>query len=486
MYTTKSKFVSSNRDYNQTICWRMLSDGQSEEIFLTAAELLERSGAQVANKRALEIFAKGGCWVDGDMVRIPSTKLDWAIRTAPSRLTVCNQQGKRAVMMESENVAYGPAWGATKIMDLKTGEPRAITLEDVASQMHLSEQLEDIEFVSAFGAAEGMDGVPGLKALEQVIRYSTKPIVHPACCAKHAAYATEMAAAAAGGMEAMRRNPYIVLCATCDEPRWHSEEALDVVMYAAENGVPCIYNNKLVAGQTAPASSAGTLVVALANYLVALTLAQLVREGAPLIAGCQFSFYDEDNKTTPSGAPETSLMGAGFANLLRWLRLPTFTVSGITDSMASDSQLGVECGMNLLTSSLAGTNMISGGLLGSGTTASFTLLVIAEEVMTQVYRIMRSFAIDEDRKAVGVYDKVEPGGSYLGEEHTTLFFKPEQYWPNLFSRLRIQDWQAAGSKSLGQRATDFVETLLANPRAECDKKIADAVHAVVAKAEKDK
>ena len=48
MYTTKSRFKSCNYDVNQTISWNMLSHCQSEEILMTALELLERSGAEVA------------------------------------------------------------------------------------------------------------------------------------------------------------------------------------------------------------------------------------------------------------------------------------------------------------------------------------------------------------------------------------------------------------------------------------------------------
>ena len=485
MYTTKSKFVSSNKDYNQTICWKMLSDAQSEEIFLTALELLERSGAQVANEKALEILAKGGCWVDGDMVRIPSAKLEWAVRTAPSRLTLCDRHGKRAVMMEAESVAFGPGYGASSILDIKTGEPRPLTLKDIEEQAHLSEKLGNIEVVSAFGAPGGEGkGVASLQAMEQVMRFSTKPIVQPVCCEKLASFAVDMAAAAVGGKEKLQRDPYLVLTTVCDEPRWHSEEAMDVVMFAAREGIPVVYVNDLVAGKTAPASSAGTLVVGLANYLVALLVAQLVREGSPVIGGARFSFND-GNDAAPRGAPETSLIGAGFANLMRWLRLPSFAISGITDSVVSDSQTGVECAMSLLTAGLAGTNIISGGLLASGKTASLPILAMNEEVMSHVYRIMRSFAMDEDRKAVGVYDKVEPGGSYLGEDHTSLFFKSEQYWPNLFSRLRLKDWVEAGSKSFGQRATEYVETVLAEPRIDEDAKASAAVKVVLSKAESE-
>ena len=110
---------------------------------------------------------------------------------------------------------------------------------------------------------------------------------------------------------------------------------------------------------------------------------------------------------------------------------------------------------------------------------------MSDESMSLMYRIMRSFEVDEDRLACGVYDTVEPGGSYLGEEHTGLFFKSEQFWPSLFTRKRISDWMADGGKSLGQRAAEYAESVLTQPEAfTVDESIAAAIADVAAKADK--
>ncbi len=486
MYTTRSKFINSNRNFNQTVCWKMLSDDQCEEIFVTAAELLERSGAEVDNEAARAVFAKNGCWVEGHMVHIPSAKLKWAIRTAPSRLTLCDQKGKRAVLMETENVSFGAGYGAEKILDRKSGERRDITLSDVAELARLGDKLKHVAFLGTVAAPAGCrKETASLHSLEQVMTNSTKPVVMPVCCEKEAACAWEMASVAVGGKEKLRRNPYIVFSVTCDEARYHSEKAMSSVMFAAEHGVPFIYNSKLISGKTAPLTTAGTLVLALSNYLLALTLAQMVNEGTPVIAGGHFTLFDDKNDTAPFGAPESPLAGSGFYNLLRWLRLPNAGISGITDSVISDAQMGAEMAMGLLTSALGGSNMIMGSMLESGKTVSLPVFAIGEEFMAEVYRIMGSFIIDEDRKAVGVYDVVEPGGTYLGEEHTGRFFKTEQFWPNLFTRMRTDDWEAAGAKSMGTRAAEFVESLLAKPEpAVCGKDVADAIKAVLTNAEK--
>ncbi len=111
MHTTRSNFTRASFDVNQTIHWEMLSDDQCEEIFMTVLELLERTGVEVLNEEAREVFEKAGCWVDGTRVRIPSALAEWAARTAPSRVTLCDRNGKRAVRLETTYSYFGPGQG---------------------------------------------------------------------------------------------------------------------------------------------------------------------------------------------------------------------------------------------------------------------------------------------------------------------------------------------------------------------------------------
>ena len=486
MYTTKSLYRRANFDINQTICWKMLTDDQCEEIFVTAAELLERTGSHIDNKEARELFAANGCWVDGNIVRIPSAKLESAVRSAPSRITLCNKSGKRAVLMETENSHFGPYYGSEMIVDRASGKQRKITVADAVDTARLSESLNNVSFVSAPGKPEGFrKETAGLYALEALLLNSSKPIIQPVSNGKEAEMVAEMAAAAVGGFDALRQNPYVVFSINCNEPRFHSEDSLAAVMYAAKKGIPFIYQNKLISGVTAPKATAGTLVVALANNLVALTLAQFVSEGAQMIAGGNFTIFDDNNGVAPFGAPEAGLIGAGFSNLMRYLRIPSAGVSGISDSNVSDAQLGAEFTYGILTSVLAGTNLIGGGgAMESGKVASSAALAMTDEVMGAIHRIMRTFDIDEDRMARGVIDEVGPGGNYLGEDHTTFFFKSEQFWPNLTNRKRIDDWIADGSKPMGQRALEYVEDLLSQPAVELvNSKVAAEIKSILAKAE---
>lgn len=486
MYTIKSNVRRASYDVNQTISFKMLSENQCEELYVTACELLEHVGAAVASEEARKIFAENGCWVEGEMVRIPSAKLEWAIRTAPSRITLFGRDGKRAAMMETENVHFGPGHSAEQVVDRKNGTPRDIIYQDIVDAARLFDSLENVNIISAPGVpASAKKGAGSLAGLEALLTYSNKPIVQPVSTGWEAEKAVLMTAAAAGGEDKLRRDPSLILSIECSESRYHSEDAFSALIYAAKNGIPFIYQNKLVAGQTAPASTAATLALALANTLVAMTLSQFVCAGTPVIASGCFTILDDKNGMAPFGAPEANLMAAGFANLMRWLRIPNAGISGISDSVISDAQSGIELALGLLSSALGGTNLIGGGgLLEGGKQFSFAVLTMSDEVMSLIYRMMSSLEVNEDKLARGVYDSVEPGGNYLGEDHTSVYFKKEQLWPNLFQRLRIDDWIANGSKSLGQRALEYAESLLAAPAvAVIDEAAISKVKAVLSAAE---
>ena len=171
-----------------------------------------------------------------------------------------------------------------------------------------------------------------MHVFEALLTNTTKPIVQYVHSVKQAQAILDMAVAVAGSLKELNKNPFFVYLIDADGTLVHSDETLAKVIFAAKNGVPFIYHTKLVLGDTAPATPAGTLVVALADVLVGVLLSQLIRQGTPVIAGGIFTIRDEENNMLPWGAPEASLVGTGMGNLLRYLRIPSFGFAGASDS----------------------------------------------------------------------------------------------------------------------------------------------------------
>ncbi len=462
MFTTRSLFTKAGFQVNQSIQWQMLTDDQCEEIVMSAMELLERTGADVKSTAARELFKEKGCWVQGERVRIPSVKAEWALKSAPSRITVCNRNGKRAMLLESNNVHFGPGFGNDTTVDVNSGETKKTTKTDVANVAKICDGLPHIDFLMNNGLPTDVAaGVAELHAFAALATYCAKPIVQEVKNAFQAQAVIDMAATVKGSFEGLQQDPFLVLYVKNNEALVTTADAMDVVMLAAKNGIPVVCGNDLITGLTVPQESASALVVAIANSLAALTLSQLANAGAPFITGSFFSINDTKNEVVPYGAPEVSMLGAGMANVLRYLRIPSFTFAGGSDSKISDAQMGLEATFSILHAGLAGTSMVYGaGQMESGLLSCPYLIVLADEVMGMTRRIMRGVEMDEDRLCRGVIDDVQPGGHYLGSPHTRYYFKEEQFWPTLMNRNRIDDWIAAGSKTLGQRTVEKTKDLL--------------------------
>ncbi|MGD0623069.1 MAG: trimethylamine methyltransferase family protein, partial [Thermacetogeniaceae bacterium] len=126
----KSQYVRSSYKTYATPQFRVLSQDQCESIYLGALEVLQHTGAEVNSPEALEIYSKGGCWVDGRRVRFPSHLVEWAVRTTPSRITIYDRNGKRSMYLEGQNVYYGPGPTNTFTLDPFTGERRRPRKQD--------------------------------------------------------------------------------------------------------------------------------------------------------------------------------------------------------------------------------------------------------------------------------------------------------------------------------------------------------------------
>jgi trimethylamine--corrinoid protein Co-methyltransferase len=453
---------------NQTTLWKMLSDDQCEELFMTTMEVLERTGAEVLNKEAREVFEKAGCWVDGNRVRIPSALSEWAVRTAPSRVTVCDRNGKRALRVETTNAFYGPGQSNTFIIDPLTGERRRPLKEDVANTGVVCDGLKNVDFAMSNGLPTDVNpGYSEVHAFDALVTNTKKPIVQSVRDVKQAQAILDIATTVAGSLKDFQKNPFAVLLIETEGTLVHSDETLETVMFAAKNGVPFIYATKLVAGETSPATPAGAIVLALADVLVGILLSQLVRQGASVIVGGFFTIRDQENDILTYGAPEVSLMGNGMANVLRYLGIPSFGFAGATDAKESDAQMGLEAAFSILNTGMSGTSLIHGcGQIEYGLTGSLELLVMGDEVMGMTRRIIKGVEVNEEKLARGVIDAVQPGGHYLGEEHTLKYFRSETWWPSVLNRSRIDDWTAAGAKTLGQKVKEKTQNIIKTHQSE--------------------
>jgi trimethylamine--corrinoid protein Co-methyltransferase len=230
----------------------------------------------------------------------------------------------------------------------------------------------------------------------------------------------------------------------------------------ARAGIPAELVSMPLSGATSPVTLAAAVVQHTAECLSGITIHQLANPGAPIVWGGSPAAFDMREGTTPMGAAETWLIDAGYVQIGKALNLPTHVYMGMSDSKLVDAQCGLESMGGAMTAALIGANMISGaGMLDFETCLSFEKLVIDAEIIGLSKRLVNGIEPRENPIALDVMRQMGHRSDYLSLPHTRKWFRKELYMPSeVIDRGSYDAWQQKGSKSVVERATQRVESLL--------------------------
>ena len=282
----------------------------------------------------------------------------------------------------------------------------------------------------SYGIPSDVPAVKGdLHQFAAMVLNSSKPIVFTALSVEHTNKIIEMAAAAAGGLEALRQNPFLVLYSEPISPLVHTEDGIGKMFACLEHNIPVIYTPGVVAGGTCPVTKAGTAVQMNAESLSGLVIAQLKRKGAPIIIGGGATPLEMKTSATLYGSPDAVMNYCGMTELSRFYGLPNFTEAGCCNAPLPDAQAGAEAMMGLLMNQLCGANLVHDvGYLDGGKTGSLPFLVMCDDYISAARHIgagTRWTATPGHRRHRG--DRA--AGNYLGSEHTFKHFRQEIWMP---------------------------------------------------------
>jgi trimethylamine--corrinoid protein Co-methyltransferase len=450
-----------NHILHQTPRFKLLSQSQLEEIHWSALEVLRRTGVDVLDEEARELLKRGGAKLDGVRARLPSPLVEWAIDAAPSRIVVCDRKGNPALYLEGTRGYYGTGSDTIYTIDCYTGKRREVVKADVASFAKVCDALPNIDFVMSMGIASDVPGnISDLHHFEAMVMNTTKPIVCTAWNVTNAEAIVEMAETVAGGSDALRENPFLVMYTEPISPLRLARDPTQKIIHMADKGLPVICGTGKVGGATCPITIAGALVQGTAEALAGVTVAQLKREGAPIIFGGERLHMDMSSGLSSYGAPEFVLSVACNAEIATYYQIPSWSYAGCSDAKVFDQQAAIEGTIMTIFAALSGGNLNHDvGYLDAGLTSSLELTVAMDELIGMVKRLIRGIELSEEMLAVDVIHRVGPGGQFLTEEHTYRHFK-EDWFPKLFERGSYEVWRERGQKTLEQRANGKVREIL--------------------------
>lgn len=448
---------------------KVLSDDQVAHIHESAVHYLAEHGIRVLLDEARGLFAAAGCSVDDEMmVRLDPDRVVEAIRTAPAEFELEAPNPQRSVYAGGNSLVLAPVAGPPFVTDLRSGR-RAGTIADQENFLRLT-QSYDVMAVAA-PCVEPDDLPLNTRHLQSglaTLTLTDKP-----------------AFVYARGRDRVRDNMDLVKLRFGLEPGEASEEAfaekvhcwtnintnsprqIDIPMSMgiidfARHGQANIMTPFTLAGAMAPVTLAGALVLQHMEVLAAITLAQIVRPGAPVLYGAFTSNVDMKSGSPAFGTPEAMKGALASGQLARHVGVP-WRSSGSSASNSVDAQAGYETMTNTYGAFLAGANWImhAAGWQEGGLSASYEKFITDIEMCQMIAEVCQPVKVDDDELALEAITDVGPGGHFFGTEHTLVRFEQAFYQPVVFARTNYEQWVEEGSQRTDERATAVWEKVLA-------------------------
>lgn len=444
--------------------YRLLTEEQIKEIHGASLKILESVGVQVKNDSAVQLLREAGCQVKKDStVLIPPGLVEECIRGAPSYIKVYNRRGQEALRLEGNNIHFGLGTDLIKTYDLETKQLRLSCLQDVINAARVADFCKEIDFVASYALPHDVPtNLMYVKCFRALVENSIKPIFFTAAGKDDLAFIHEMAAAVTGGEDQLRERPFLIHYSETSSPLTHSHSGVEKLLLCADKGVPVTYTQGMLAGASGPVTLAGAMAVANAEALSGVVLHQVKAKGAPIISGLAVVPMDMRTTVFSYGAPEYRLTDAAYTDLYHYYGLPMWGTAGCSDSNALDQQAAAEAAITILMSALSGANLIHDvGYMGQGLIGNPAAIVMCNELIGYVRRMIRGFEISPDTIPMDLIQKVGPGGNYLAEEHTLRHHREEFWLPEVFNRDGPDAWIEKGGKTLGEVVTEKTIQILA-------------------------
>jgi len=451
-----------NYHAHQTPQFRVLSDEQIAVIYRATLECLQRTGVVIRNAEARHLLAAAGADVDGERVRIPPHIVQDAVAAAPRSFTIWGRDGQHHMQVVPDRVYFGPGPTCTYYIDPYTGERRKARRGDPGTTARVCDALEHIDYAMGLGLIDDVHHrLAPVYEFAEMIANTGKPVFPWAYSRDNMQDIYDIAVAVAGSEEALRRRPNFALFATFQSPLIHTDEELGNALWCAERGVPVIYIGGGTAGSNAPITAAGLFVIYLAGALSGLAAIQLKRRGAAVCLGGVPQAMNLATASPAYGSPEMSLYSAALSDISRWLGVPFMGTAGASEAKVLDLQAAIESTMQVVLSGLSGATLVHDvGFLDCADIGSLEMLVMTDEIIAMMRRIMRGIEVSDDTLMLDLIDHVGPGGEFVSTKETARRCRTEIWNPTLMDRDRWAQWEAAGAKTMQERIREKLRRIL--------------------------
>jgi trimethylamine--corrinoid protein Co-methyltransferase len=441
------------------------NEGQLELLREKTFELLENHEFKIDHPEMVKILKKNGCKVDDDrrMVKFPREFVKEQLAKAPKEFTLYGRGGKFPLQFPHPDGTFytrtntgGQSW-----LDPDSGEFRRVTSRDLIYWGRLSDRLEHINFCASIVP----DDVPHPTADVHTVRTALENIekmiwVQPYTL-EAVEYLVELGIIAAGGEKNARKYPQLNFITCSLTPFSMKDMDVEVILQCARKKIPMQPCSLPGSGTTGPMTTPGVVILAAAETLMMLSLAQVVQPGLPIInTSLQFSSDMQSGRSLQSTALAlrqsalfTQLMQRGFG-------IPAHTYGSGTDSAAIDEQSMTERALQTMLIAASGASVLgAAGQFEVACAVSPVQLVIDNETFRLTKEVLKEMVFDEDALAMDVLMKTEPGGQFLTDMHTLSHCR-DNLRPINFCPDARHTWEDRQRGSLLERAKADMEKIM--------------------------
>ena len=437
---------------SESFILRVIDKSTLQSIHEQSLQLLAKAGVIFDNENIIRRFSRKEQQVDGKRVYISETLVSEALEMTPKRFTMIGRNGVEVRIGENqETTVVAPGNGTLFIQDID-GHRRPATLTDFDNIVKLCENSRNVNLVGAIPVDPS--DIPGqfkpARLVHHLMRYSHKPLIGQAATFEEARQVFDTIEIAFGQKGYLDDHVAIAYGVNPASPLCFDPLTCETLQAYAEKKQALFILPGLMPGLTGPMDFKGLAVLSNAENLAALTGAQMINPGTPVVYSAGTFMVNMKNFYAVTGSPQSTLVNiAGIQMAREYYGLPSRTMAGLTDAKRIDFQAGAETMQNLTLYTMAGVNVINEclGVLDSITTTSYEKWILDDELLDR----LRVFSTGIDQVAtdscLDMMIELGPGGDYL--QHPSTFQNCRLlYMPEISDWNTYEDWEIAGRRDV--------------------------------------
>ncbi len=450
--------------------YKPLSDRDIQSINDTALDILQNIGIGEPIPEILHYAIPGGCTLGDDgRLCFPRTLVEDLVDVSAREYVAYAPDPKHDCEISGERVFFSTSGEAVSILDYKQQKFRPTVLSDLYDAARLADTLEHIHmFGQPFIAAEYSQQVyvHDMNIAYAELAGTSKPFALGIAEVDHIEPIIALFDQYLGEQGAFLKRPFCTFggCPIVSPLRFGKDNA-EVLVKIAELGLTGDVAVAPQAGATAPAALAGTLAQTFAETLACMAVMNLVKPGSVINFGMWPFISDLRTGAFSGGSGEEALVMAACAQLCNHYGFITSMASGMTDSKTMDAQAGYEKAITTTALALSGANLIAAypGIVGSLLGQSFEGMVIDNDMLGNVQRLLRGIEVTEETLSYGVIEDTVFGlGHYLNQPQTLELMQKEYLYPEVADRRTPGEWEATGKEDIYELAHEKVRKTLSN------------------------